>query len=71
MHRSVDFASQHLGRMKSVYSGASSKLVTELCETDYGKRKINDRDGNPRMVTAYPAFDVLSLYSIMNVVTKD
>lgn len=71
MHRSVDFASQHLDRMKSVYSGASSKLVTELCEKDYGKRKINDRDGNPRMVTAYPAFDVLSLYSIMNVVTKD
>lgn len=71
MHRSVDFASQHLDRMKSVYSGASSKLVTELCEKDYGKRKINDRDGNPRIVTAYPAFDVLSLYSIMNVVTKD
>ncbi len=71
MHRSVDFASQHLDRMKSVYSCASSKLVTELCEKDYGKRKINDRDGNPRMVTAYPAFDVLSLYSIMNVVTKD
>ena len=70
MHRSVDFASQHLGRMKSVYSGASSKLVTELCTAKYRRKETDDKD-EPRMETVYPAFDVLSLYSIMNVVTKD
>ena len=70
MHRSVDFASQHLGRMKSVYSGASSKLVTELCTAKCRRKETDDKD-TPRVVTAYPAFDVLSLYSIMNVVTKD
>lgn len=70
MHRSVDFASQHLDRMKSVYSGASSKLVTELC-TAKCRRKETDDKGETRMETVYPAFDVLSLYSIMNVVTKD
>lgn len=70
MHRSVDFASQHLDRMKSVYSGASSKLVTELC-TAKCRRKETDDKGKTRMETVYPAFDVLSLYSIMNVVTKD
>ena len=70
MHRSVDFASQHLDRMKSVYSGASSKLVTELCTAKCRRKETDDKD-TPRVVTAYPAFDVLSLYSIMNVVTKD
>lgn len=71
MHRSVDFASQHLDRMKSVYSGASSKLVTELCTAKCRQREETDDKGEPRMETVYPAFDVLSLYSIMNVVTKD
>lgn len=70
MHRSVDFASQHLNRMKSVYSGASSKLVTELCETRCRQREETD-NGETKEVTIYPTFDVLSLYSIMNVVTKD
>lgn len=70
MHRSVDFASQHLDRMKSVYSGASSKLVTELCETRCRQREETD-NGETKEVTIYPTFDVLSLYSIMNVVTKD
>lgn len=70
MHRSVDFASQHLDRMKSVYSGASSKLVTELCETKCRQREETD-NGETKEVTIYPTFDVLSLYSIMNVVTKD
>lgn len=71
MHRSVDFASQHLGRMKSVYSGASSKLVTELCETKYRQREETEDKDKTTEVTIYPTFDVLSLYSIMNVVTKD
>lgn len=70
MHRSVDFASQHLDRMKSVYSGASSKLVTELCETKCRQREETD-NGETKEVTIYPTFDVLSLYSIMNVVTND
>lgn len=70
MHRSVDFASQHLDRMKRVYSGASSELVTELCETKCRQREETD-NGETKEVTIYPTFDVLSLYSIMNVVTKD
>lgn len=71
MHRSVDFASQHLDRMKSVYSGASSKLVTELCATKCRQREETEDKGKTKEVTIYPTFDVLSLYSIMNVVTKD
>lgn len=71
MHRSVDFASQYLNRMKSVYSGASSKLVTELCETKCRQREETEDKDKTTEVTIYPTFDVLSLYSIMNVVTKD
>ena len=67
LHRGEGAASQHLERMRMVYGAKGRAMVDQLTQST--ARRVSsaaDRSG----VRAYPAYDVLSLYGILNLVTK-
>lgn len=71
IHRGEDIARQHQDRMMSVFRSDNEALVRELCQTKTRQWEEKDSNGTKYTVTAYPTFDILSLYSIINIVTNE
>ncbi len=64
IHNSVAMADQYLERMLQIYSGKNKPIIKKLCTPS--ERLTTDQ----ATVVVYQAFDVLSLFSIENTVTK-
>ena len=67
LHRGEGVAAQHLERMRMVYGAKGRDIVDQL--TRPTARRVSSAAGRSG-VRAYPAYDVLSLYGILNLVTK-
>ena len=67
LHRGEGAAAQHLERMRMVYGAKGRAIVDQLTRPT---TRIVKSDDETKQVKAYPAYDVLSLYGILNLVTK-
>lgn len=67
LHRGEEVAAQHLERMRTVYGPKGRAIVNQLTRST---TRIVKSDDETKQVSAYPAYDVLSLYGILNLVTK-
>ena len=67
LHRGEEVAAQHLERMRTVYGPKGRAMVDQLTRSTTRIVKLDDET---KQVSAYPAYDVLSLYGILYLVTK-